>query len=49
MKLTEVGAKRVLLTHLGTPVRAKIPELLAEAPAGVDVSFADDGMIVELG
>jgi ribonuclease BN (tRNA processing enzyme) len=45
-KLGELSAKRVLLTHLGREVRARVDELLAEAPKGVDVAFADDGMIV---
>jgi len=46
--LPRLEAGRVLLTHLGTSVRARIPELLTEAPAGVDLEFADDGLIVEL-
>ena len=43
----KVKAKRILLTHLGEAVRAKVPELLREAPA--HVSFADDGMVVAIG
>ena len=46
--LPKVGAKRVLLTHLGTAVRNNVDRLLAEAPAGVDLAFADDGMIVDI-
>ncbi len=41
-----VRAKRILLTHLGEAVRAKVPELLREAPD--HVSFADDGMLITL-
>jgi ribonuclease BN (tRNA processing enzyme) len=44
-----IGAKRVLLTHLGWDVRAEIPRLLEQAPQkGVDLSFADDGMVLEV-
>jgi ribonuclease BN (tRNA processing enzyme) len=46
--LPRVGAKRVLLTHLGQKVRASVARLLADAPPGVDLAFADDGMIVTL-
>jgi ribonuclease BN (tRNA processing enzyme) len=48
VQLSKVRSKRVLLTHLGTEVRAKSAELLAEVPAGVDVAFADDGMVLEV-
>jgi ribonuclease BN (tRNA processing enzyme) len=47
-KLAEVKAKRVLLTHLGVSVRQSTDRLLAEAPDGVDLSFADDGLVIEL-
>jgi hypothetical protein len=43
-----VKAKRVLLTHLGEAVRARVDELLAEAPAGVDLAFADDGLVIAI-
>jgi ribonuclease BN (tRNA processing enzyme) len=46
--LPRVGARRVLLTHLGRSVRESIAALLAEAPADVDLAFADDGLVVEL-
>lgn len=46
--LGEVRARRVLLTHLGGEVRARKDELRAEAPSGVSLDFADDGMIVAL-
>jgi ribonuclease BN (tRNA processing enzyme) len=46
--LPRVGSKRVLLTHLGREVRAKSAELLAEAPPGVDVAFADDGLVIDI-
>ena len=44
--LPRVGAKRVLLTHLGEAVRARADELLREAPPGVDLAFAEDGMML---
>ncbi|MCK6548958.1 MBL fold metallo-hydrolase [Myxococcota bacterium] len=44
--LPRVGAKRVLFSHLGSDVRAKIPELLAEAPPSPEIAFADDGLVV---
>lgn len=46
--LPRVKAKRVLLTHLGEAVRARVDELLAEAPAGVDLAFADDGLVIAI-
>jgi len=46
--LPRTGAKRVLLTHLGREVRARVDELVAEVPAGVDARFADDGMVIQL-
>lgn len=46
--LPDVKAKRVLLTHLGTTVRQNVERLLAEAPPGVDLAFADDGLIVDV-
>jgi ribonuclease BN (tRNA processing enzyme) len=44
--LPQVGAKRVLLTHLSDAVREAVPRLLAEAPAGVELAFADDGLVL---
>jgi ribonuclease BN (tRNA processing enzyme) len=46
--LPAIGAKRVLLSHLGAEVRANIPRLLTEVPPGVDVTFADDGLCLTL-
>jgi ribonuclease BN (tRNA processing enzyme) len=46
--LSTIGAKKVLLTHLGGDVRAAIPTLLDDAPRGVDLAFADDGMVLEV-
>lgn len=46
--LPRVKARRVLFTHLGTAVRARVDELLDDAPDGVDLAFADDGLVVEL-
>ncbi len=47
-ELPTIGARRVLFTHLGRDVRARTDELVAELPAGLDVSFADDGMVLEI-
>jgi ribonuclease BN (tRNA processing enzyme) len=47
-ELAHVKARRVLLSHLGRAVRERAAELLAEAPPGVDLAFADDGMTVDL-
>lgn len=46
-KLPLIGARRVLLTHLGRAVRERAAELLAELPAGLDVGFADDGLVID--
>jgi ribonuclease BN (tRNA processing enzyme) len=46
LDLPKLTAKQVLLTHLGESMRAAIPGL--EAPDGVNLTFADDGMIIEL-
>lgn len=46
--LPKVGAKRVLLTHLGAQVRENVDRLLAEAPPGVDLAFADDGLVMSV-
>jgi ribonuclease BN (tRNA processing enzyme) len=43
-----VRSPRLMLTHLGADVRGAIPRLLAEAPATPALSFAEDGMVVEL-
>jgi ribonuclease BN (tRNA processing enzyme) len=46
--LPKVGAKRVLLTHLGTKVRESVDRLLKEAPAGVDLAFGGVGLVIDL-
>jgi ribonuclease BN (tRNA processing enzyme) len=46
--LTTIQAERFLLTHLSDPVRARIPDLLAAAPPGVDLSFAEDGLALDV-
>jgi ribonuclease BN (tRNA processing enzyme) len=46
--LPALGAKRVLLAHLGTEVRTRAAELLAQRPGGIDLAFADDGMLLEV-
>lgn len=47
--LPSIGAKRIVLTHLGKAVRDEIPRLLNEAPHKPRVDFADDGQVYELG
>jgi ribonuclease BN (tRNA processing enzyme) len=46
--LPRVTSKAVLLTHLGADVRERLPGLELEVDGTVPVSFADDGMIIEL-
>ena len=43
-----VRAKRLLFTHLGADVRAAVPRLLAAAPPGIDLGFADDELVIDL-
>lgn len=47
-KLPLVGARRVVFSHLGADVRAAWDRIRAEAPAGVDLSIADDGLALEI-
>ncbi len=46
--LPTLGAKRILFTHLGTAVRENVDRLLDEAPEGIDIAFADDGMVLDI-
>ena len=46
--LPTLTARRVVLSHLNHRVRDEIPRLLAEAPANVALTFADDGLIFEI-
>ena len=46
--LPELTCNRVLLSHLSQGVRERIGELSASAPAGPELSFADDGMQVQI-
>lgn len=48
-RFTEVGARRILLTHLNAEMRARTGELLGEVPDNVDVAFAEDGLVVTVG
>lgn len=43
-----VAAKRLLLTHLDDEVRAAAKDLAAQAPAHLGLTFAEDGMVIEL-
>lgn len=45
---SEFGCRRLLLTHLGEDVRARVPELLGLGLEGLELDFADDGKIVSL-
>lgn len=47
-ELPAIGARTVLLSHLSDAVRERVPELLALAPPGVRLLFADDGLVLEL-
>lgn len=40
--LAQAEARRILLSHLSSEVRESIPNLLAEAPPGRELLFADD-------
>lgn len=42
------GAKKILLSHLGADVRGEIESLKAQCPPGIDLAFADDGLVVEV-
>jgi ribonuclease BN (tRNA processing enzyme) len=46
--LPSIGAHRVVFTHLNAEVRERSAELLSQAPQGMDLRFAEDGMLVEL-
>lgn len=46
--LPDLNVRRVLLTHLGRDMRQAVPTLLAEAPPGPRLDFADDGLILEI-
>jgi ribonuclease BN (tRNA processing enzyme) len=46
--LPEVRAKRVLFSHLDEEVRRRAPELVAGAPVGPPIAFADDGLVLEI-
>ncbi|MEM9188348.1 MAG: MBL fold metallo-hydrolase [Myxococcota bacterium] len=46
--LPTMGVPRVVLSHLNDAVRARADDLLDRAPPGIELSFADDGMIVDL-
>ncbi len=46
--LPKLTARRLVLSHLNHRVRDAIPRLLSEAPANVNLTFADDGMIFDI-
>lgn len=46
--MSQVRTPHLVLTHLGPDVRARAPQLLAEAPAGLILGFADDGQVYEV-
>ncbi|MFO0725856.1 MAG: MBL fold metallo-hydrolase [Myxococcota bacterium] len=43
-----VRSRRLMLTHLGADVRSAIPRLFTEAPATPPLSFAEDGLVLEI-
>jgi len=45
----ELGARAIVLSHQAAPVRLRLAELAAALPEGLDVRFAEDGMVVEPG
>jgi ribonuclease BN (tRNA processing enzyme) len=47
-KLPSVRARALLLTHLGTDVRARCATLLDGLSLPLPVRFADDGMVIEI-
>ena len=46
--LPKLTTKRVVLTHLNHRVRDETERLRREAPANVELTFADDGMVFEI-
>lgn len=46
--LPKLEVPRVLFTHLNAHVRASIDQLLAQAPAGKSIQFADDGLVLNV-
>lgn len=47
-QLPQTGVRRVLLSHLSREVRAGKDTLAAEVPAPFELTFADDGLVLEL-
>jgi len=47
--LPRVRARAVLFTHLGSDVRARLPDLERELRSPIALRFADDGMVVPVG
>lgn len=45
--LPGLGAARVVLSHLSDRMRGQLDALRREVPSGVEVHFADDGMVLE--
>ena len=45
--LPGLGVKQVLLSHLSSRMRGELGRLRNEVPSGMDLLFADDGMVVE--
>lgn len=46
--LPDLGCKHLLLSHMGEAVRAQAEELPKQAPPGLRVTVADDGLILEV-
>ena len=44
----EVDARRIVLSHLGREVRERAAELRAALPSSIPLTFADDGLVLEI-
>jgi ribonuclease BN (tRNA processing enzyme) len=46
--MPRLGCPRLLLSHLGREVRERAEELRRGAPPGLELEFADDGLVLEI-
>jgi ribonuclease BN (tRNA processing enzyme) len=44
----DVDARRIVLSHLGREVRERAAELRAALPSSIPLTFADDGLVLEI-
>jgi ribonuclease BN (tRNA processing enzyme) len=47
-EIPRLGARRLMLTHLGADVRERLPGLADDVRADIPIEFADDGLVREL-